>query len=110
MTATRAVLERDAAYRERNRLVALLAALYPSYLVRHDEREGEPWDEEWRNVVLIDLPTGQISFHIHSSELLTLFDRVKIGHNEKWDGHTNEEKWRRIQALADIHNAHWSAV
>lgn len=92
---------KDNAYRERNALVALLAAMYPSALVRHELREGEPWEDNWMNVVLIQLPTGQVSFHVHASELLTIFSHVPVATGEEWDGHTSEEKWSRVALLRE---------
>lgn len=39
-------------------------------------------------VVFIELPTGQVSWHIPE-------------HGEPWDGHTTEEKYRRVDALIE---------
>jgi len=96
--AEREALERakDQAFRERNRLIALLAHLYPSCLERHPEDDTE-WEDDWRWIVFIHHPEGQLSWHIHDSEL-PLFDHVPRGiGNVKWDGHTIEEKYARIE-------------
>lgn len=87
--------ERDVAYEERNRVVALLAALFPSGKAK---TAIEGWDEEWHNCVYIDLPTGQISFHYHDDHA-HLFAHVSKHHVE-WDGHTTEEKYGRVALAA----------
>jgi hypothetical protein len=87
---------KNGAYSERNKLVALLASLFPSSMERH---EGAEWEDDWRWVVFIDLPTGQVSWHIHDSEL-PLFGHVKSQGARTWDGHTNGEKWARVRRAA----------
>jgi hypothetical protein len=82
----------NAAYRERAHLVALLAAQYPA------EFREDPEDDEW-SIVYIDLPTGQASWHIHPRDV-DLFPHVKFGTAAEWDGHSTEEKYRRIDELA----------
>lgn len=83
-------------YAERNQLVAALSKLFPAYLAIHDENDYL-WENDWRNIVFIDLPTGQVSWHIHDSEL-HLFSHLKFKEN-KWDGHSYEEKYRRLNEL-----------
>lgn len=85
----------DPIYQERDRLVAALSKVYPSYLKLHPA--DEPWDDDWRTIVFIELPTGQASWHIHDSEV-KLFTHLLWGGAE-WDGHTTEEKYRRVDAL-----------
>lgn len=85
-----------ALYTERARLVALLAALYPSALCANDPNAPAWW------VVYIDGPTGQMSWHI-AVEDLSLFDhvqRVDAGHPAVWyDGHTTALKHSRLEEL-----------
>lgn len=88
--------QKDGAYQERDRLVAALSKLFPATLARH---EGADWEDEWRNIVFIDLPTGQASWHIHDSEL-PQFAHLSQS-NPKWDGHTTEEKYARLAALGE---------
>lgn len=89
---------KDAAYEERNRLVALLARLFPSGLAK---TAIEGWSEDWHNCVYINLPTGQASWHIHDSQMF-LFEGLPP-YTGEWDGHTTEEKYDRIDKLvADI--------
>jgi hypothetical protein len=87
--------QKNGAYSERNKLVAALSKLFPASLERH---EGADWEDDWRWVVFIDLPTGQASWHIHDSELRQ-FDHLPNKCGRKWDGHSNEEKYARLAAL-----------
>lgn len=93
--------ERDAAYTERNRLVAALARLIASgggraWLGEHAESDPG-WDPEWRTIVFIEGPTGQLSWHLHDSDV-SLFDGLPRGPNS-WDGHTTPEKYERVARL-----------
>ena len=104
--------ERDAAYTERNRLVAALARLlgeihsaepkrWPlfwavAWLAEHDPNDAG-WDPEWRTIVFIQGPTGQLSWHLHDSDV-PLFDGLPRGPN-CWDGHTTPEKYERVARL-----------
>lgn len=94
---------KNAAYSERNQLVALVAALAKSelpgwhaWLGKHEE--DPTWDPEWMNIVFIDTPKGQLSWHVHDGEM-ELFTGLQIAMYKKWDGHTTEEKYQRIARL-----------
>jgi hypothetical protein len=87
--------QKNAAYAERDRLVAALSKHYPAHLCRH---EGTDWEDEWRYIVCIHLPTGQATWHIHDSEL-PWFSHLAYG-AAHWDGHSTEEKYARLAALA----------
>ncbi len=98
----RLIAERDAlfetkegAYHERNQVVAALAKVFPSSLERH---VGEDWGPDWLWVCIIDLPAGQVSWHIQTSEL-GLFTQIPRETGRVWDGHDTEEKYRRLRAL-----------
>lgn len=86
---------KDAAYLERNQVVAALASAYPSGIAR---TAIEGWSEDWHGCVYIDLPTGQASWHYHDSQA-HLFAHLPP-YSEAWDGHTTEEKYQRLSALA----------
>jgi hypothetical protein len=97
-----ATAAKDQAYSERNQCVALIAKLaaaqgYAVGLGKHDPKDYN-WEDDWRNIVYIDLPTGQISWHIHDSEL-EFFDGLPA-YKQAWDGHSTDEKHRRMQAYA----------
>lgn len=89
----------DSVYRERSHLLALLAAIYPSVLVDGADREAPDWP-----VLYIQLPTGQVSWHISPIDQ-DLFGHVRrtIAHTLNapvWDGHTTDEKYERVDAAA----------
>lgn len=94
--------QKDAAYRERNLVVALAAELVKrftkgeAFLAPHT---GEDWGPEWKWVLFLEfIPgmVGQVSWHIHRDELY-LFDRLPRLESNPWDGHTTEEKYDRIR-------------
>jgi hypothetical protein len=87
--------QKNGAYSERNQLVKFLSKCFPSSIERHD---GEDWEDDWRNVVFIDLPTGQASWHIHDSELAN-FEHLPRNRGRKWDGHSTELKYQRLDDL-----------
>lgn len=86
---------KDAAYEERNRVVAALAGVYPSGIAR---TAIEGWSEDWHGCVYIDLPTGQASWHYHDSQAY-LFAHLPP-YAGTWDGHTTPEKYERLAAAA----------
>jgi hypothetical protein len=83
--------ERDKAYGERAHLVAYLAACYPSAI-----DDGDDHDPDWP-VIAITTPSGQMTWHIALGDL-DAFDHIPGGSVE-WDGHTTEEKYRRLARL-----------
>jgi len=90
----------DSVYSERNKLVALVARLSEmlGYKVGIKEHIGEEYEDDWRNVLFIDLPTGQVSWHLHKSEL-TNFLGVQP-YDGEWDKHSTEEKYSRVIEMA----------
>lgn len=108
------VAQKNGAYSERNALVAFLSKLYPSHLARHDENDIS-WDDEWRWIVCVHAGTGlQMTWHIHDSEYPNFSHLIrstehKIGDEgifflapNDWDGHSTEEKYRRLSVLGDV--------
>lgn len=86
----------DAAYTERNHLVALLSKLYPAGKAR---TAIEGWSPEWHGCVYIDFPWGQASWHYHDRDA-GLFSHL-APYLDSWDGHTTEAKYELIrQAVA----------
>jgi hypothetical protein len=98
-TVATAMAQKDAAYRERDQLVAALSKEFPAHLARHDPL-APGYDAEYSNIVCVHLPTGQATWHIPDSEL-PLFDHLGGG-DEHWDGHDTEEKYRRLNALLPV--------
>lgn len=82
-------------YAERNALVAALSKIFPSSLERH---VGEEWEDDWRWVVFVNLPTGQCTWHIHDTHL-SMFHHLQRETGVVWDGHSTTEKYDRIYRL-----------
>lgn len=103
---------KDQAYWERNQLVAALSKLFPAWLSRHPY-DDKNWENDWRWIVFIEIPTmewtgipdnrvdltRQLSWHIHDSELPN-FAHLTMKENV-WDGHSTEEKYRRLQLIRE---------
>jgi hypothetical protein len=88
--------EKDGAYAERDKCIALIARMaevlgLPVWRGRH---EGGEWDDDWRNVIYVELAAGQVSWHVHDSEM-PMFKWVPLQVGGSWDGHDTEEKYRR---------------
>jgi len=88
----------DQAYRERNQLVTLLANM----ALARGWKAGRRWDRSqevgWENVVVIDLPTGQVSWHIGVHDGPVCQFETLPAYDGEWDGHTTDEKWERVRA------------
>jgi hypothetical protein len=84
----------DSVYRERARLVAHLAAIYPSAMDYSD-----PSEPDWA-VVIIKTSEGQMSWHIAPDDI-DLFDHVDRS-MWTWDGHSTEQKYERLARLTRI--------
>lgn len=89
---------KDAAYVERNQVVAAFAraCLALGYDVVRGLHEGPEDFGEWTHVIRINLPTGQVSWHYLAKEDY-LFKGIPKGEC-KWDGHTTPEKYKRLHA------------
>jgi len=91
---------KDGAYTERNRVVAAFARMaqehgWPVAILKTDI---DGWDPEWRNCIFIGTPFGQVSWHFHDKER-DLFPNTMAGPGAIWDGHTTDEKYRRLGEL-----------
>lgn len=84
--------EKRRIYEERSRLIALISKMFPNSSIEKDDNR----DDEFSNVVYIELPTGQVSWHIRESEK-DLFKHLERK-GTKWDGHSTQEKYERIEA------------
>lgn len=85
----------NAAYRERNAVVAALIRSngWPAEVVMAPDTEG--W---W--IVYAETPQGQVSWHIGPDDMDLFSDwPVAFGSRKSpWDGHSTEEKYRRLAA------------
>jgi len=111
---------KDNAYWERNQLVAALSKFMPSYLARHPDEDTE-WEDDWRNIVVIEIPPEytedgrkekshpnlpigqglQMTWHIHDHDL-PMFDHLLTRSWHQWDGHSTQEKYRRLRLLSPV--------
>jgi hypothetical protein len=74
-------------YDARNRMIFEAMLFYASSLQFKCGFRFDPSEPEWP-VAFIELPTGQVSWHIK-------------GHDVPWDGHTTDEKWARVHAWTE---------
>ena len=80
-------------------LVRLLTLTYPSAIsAAVPSRTGFDRELDW--FVYVDLPTGQVSWHI-KHEFKGLFSHLIALPISPWDGHGQEEKWNRIVELVN---------
>ena len=102
-TATNRMLaarrNREAAYSERNLLLAILTRIYPTHLMRFRPTE-EAGANAWEWVICMHTPEGQCGWHLPSDEINGLFDHLERIDTNHWDGHTRAEKARRLERLA----------
>lgn len=80
-------------YRDRAHLIALLTTHYPAIVGR------DPAAPDWP-VVYIETPAGQLSWHIAPDDM-DLFSHLRGTDRNPWDGHSTDEKHRRIRMLID---------
>lgn len=58
-------------------------------------------DPQWP-IIFIDLPTGQVSWHIPIGDLASYFPYGRIpAYSGEYDGHSTEEKYSRLALYAD---------
>lgn len=90
----------DDVYNERNRVVAAFAraALTAGYECGVGDHRGAKFEPGWNNVVVIELPHGQVTWHFHDREadLFSFLRRIEW----EYDGHSTEEKYKRLEAWA----------
>lgn len=90
---------RDTAYAERDMVLAVVArmALQLGYPVGvgmdfpGDETDGTP---DFGTVIFVELPTGQISFHVRDAERTWFAFLPRYDHD--WDGHSTPVKYERM--------------
>lgn len=87
--------ENDSLYRERAHLVAHLSTVYPSVGCYND-----PEEPGWL-VVFIETPVGQMSWYIAPDDT-DLFEGICIVDKYEWDGHSTDEKYRKLQNFTSL--------
>ncbi len=86
----------NAVYTERNTCVALLLGMALALGLTAGIGIDEQAEEGWQDVVFLDLPTGQVSWHIPRKELDVLFPNAVTGYSTPWDGHDTFTKYARV--------------
>lgn len=66
---------RDAAYAERDQLVAAISKVWPSHFTKPDA-SGTAFDSQWPVSVCVHLPSGLVRWHIHPDRV-SLFSHLK---------------------------------
>jgi hypothetical protein len=88
--------ENAAVYYERNLLVALLACTTKEVVgVAEDTDPDCP--KGWRTVVFFEIKNQQLSFHMPDRDIWMV--RNVPPYQGKWDSHSVEEKYRRMEKL-----------
>lgn len=80
-------------YAERNSCVALILRLAGALGYRTGLL-ADPAEPLWP-VVYVDLPTGQVSWHLPASFVAELVPELEP-YAGVWDGHNSREKYRRV--------------
>jgi hypothetical protein len=98
--------KKDNAYFERNKCVTLIAKMalalgFKAGIAQHDP-DDKDWEDDWRTVIYIDLPSGQVSWHFHDSHI-HLLDGLPI-YDGSWDGHSTEIKYERVLSPGVLHS------
>jgi hypothetical protein len=95
-------MELQNAYAERNKVVAAIAQMINKMSWVAPMRVGiakhqgiDEWEHDWRNVLVIEVPEGQITWHFHDSEMY-LLKNLPVIDDYKYDGHSTEEKYKRL--------------
>jgi len=96
---TRLETEREAAYHDRDLVLALLARLAAAsgWPVGTREDTSPAAEPRFRRVVYVETPAGQLSWH-YAAEEAPLFATLPE-HTKAWDGHTTPEKHARIAGV-----------
>ncbi len=86
--------EPDEAYMDRNLAVQVLAILarQQGYQIGIRNRE-----DDWP-ILYVDLPTGQVSWHIPKDEIVALLP----DYPGEWDGHDLKEKRDRLRRFLEV--------
>jgi hypothetical protein len=92
--------QRDDAYAQRDRLLALLCAIGADLGWEAWRGVDRAAEDGFRTVVYLQPPTGQMSWHV-PDEHAALFAFLPTREPHGWDGHTSDEKWARVAAAVE---------
>jgi len=92
---------KNGAYWERNMLALMLAKLTNEKMTvwENSYRSGWYYHGEWDGWSrVISINRGQITFHVPDDFDLGNLPQI----TPNWDGHTTEEKWRRVAEICGV--------
>lgn len=90
------MVDLNSVYAERNAIVSLATKMAIALGYESGFRTDEQAEDEWKTVIYINLPTGQVSWHIHERELLWFRHLPQF--SQSWDGHSTAQKYDRVLA------------
>jgi hypothetical protein len=90
----------DIAIDETIRVVAALARLFDGsgFMVLVGDIDNPDWNEDWRRCVVLEGPTGQLSWSFHHRHDY-LFENLLETNTVDWDGHNVDRMYGRLAAL-----------
>lgn len=84
-------------YAERNMCVALIYHMARKLGYNYGIRRSSDFEPNWENCAMIDLPTGQVSWHFQKSEEDWLAEGDTLrAYAGDWDGHDTNTKYQRV--------------
>ena len=92
----------DDVYTERNKCIALLAAMAHELGLTVGLRQSSDFEPGWQKCIVIDLPSGQVTWHLKDEELAWFPYPEYPG---EWDGHDTSEKYQRVLAMCERGNS-----
>lgn len=88
------VEQKDNAYSERNKCVALIVRMAIALGLKAGRWYHEGEEEGWGWIVCVCLPTGWVDWHVPDSEVSSLEDIPVI--EKEWEGYSTDEKYSRV--------------
>lgn len=88
---------KNQAYAERNKVLSLTARMAQKLglNVGLGKDESPDADPDYYLILFIDLPSGQVSWHLRNDEVKPMFGFLPF-YGTPWDGHSTEEKYQRV--------------
>lgn len=88
-------IQKDGAYAERNELAVLVATMARALGLVAGRRRDPDAEVGWETLVMVQLSTGQVSWHLPDGEQGLADDLPMIA--EPWDGHTKTVARQRVR-------------
>jgi len=91
----------DGLYAERNLCVAALANMAQQLGYKTWIRLDTTGEVGYQHILFIQLPTGQVSWHLKDDELAN-FPNVELSNQISYDGHDTTEKYNRLKGYMGV--------